>query len=117
MRVARRPRRPFRSTCVCQPKTSSVVRRWRAHASLIDSRPPRTAATTTALRDATQRWASGGGKLARVSAVPSGASTRRARAGEVIIKPSKQCEDTSRDDVEELRRREPKGDPRSEDRL
>src|SRR5215204_4254765 len=82
----------------------------------MESRPPRTAATTTALRDATQRGASGGGKWARVSTVPSGASTRRARAGEVIIKPSKQCEDTSRDDVDELKRREPNGDPHSEDR-
>src|SRR4051794_24012046 len=38
----------------------------RTHRSF-DNRPPRTAATTTALRDATQRGAPGGGKLARVS--------------------------------------------------
>src|SRR3954471_2116278 len=37
-----------------------------------------------ALRDATQRWASGWGRSARVSTLPSGASTRRTGAGEVI---------------------------------
>src|SRR3954468_17965535 len=51
----------------------------------MESRPPRTAATTIALRDATQRWASGWGRSARVSTLPSGASTRRTGVGEVII--------------------------------
>src|SRR3954467_15217537 len=37
-----------------------------------------------ALRDATQRWASGRGRSAKVSTLPSGASTRRTGAGEVI---------------------------------
>src|SRR5580704_15539630 len=59
----------------CQDRNSSTVSVYRLHASSSDSNPPRTAATTSALRRITQRLVPGAGKSAIVSGEPSGPMT------------------------------------------
>src|SRR6186997_1059169 len=59
----------------CQARNSSTVSVYRAQASSNDSNPPRTAATTSALRRMTQRLVVGGGRSAMVSGLPSGPIT------------------------------------------
>ena len=49
----------------CQERNSSTVSVWRLQASSRESRPPRTAATTSALRRMTQRVVAGAGKSER----------------------------------------------------
>ena len=110
------PRRPLRSTSVCQPKNSSVVHRIAGARVAHRQQATRTAATTTALRDATQRWASGGGKLARVSTVPSEPAPGE-REQEKSSSAIHAVRRHGRDGVDELRGREPKSDLRSGDRL
>src|SRR6476659_7351752 len=56
----------------CQDRNSSAVSVYRLQASSRDSKPPRTAATTWALRRMTQRFVSGEGKSAIVNGLPSG---------------------------------------------
>src|SRR5215467_11405001 len=75
MRVVRKPARPWRSIEYCQARNSSTVRVYRLQASSSDNRPPRTAATTSALRRITQRFVPGAGRSAIVSGLPSGPIT------------------------------------------
>src|SRR4051794_31488779 len=75
MRVVRSPARPCRSIAACHNKNSSAVSVYRRQASSRESKPPRTAATTWALRRMTQRFVSGGGKSAIVNGPPSGPIT------------------------------------------
>src|SRR5437660_7039720 len=72
----------------CQDRNSSTVSVYRLQASSSESRPPRTAATTSALRRMTQRLVPGAGKSAIVSGLPSGPITylARGRRGSVIRK-------------------------------
>src|SRR5436305_14828217 len=75
MRVVRRPARPWRSIEYCQARNSSTVSVQRVHASSSERSPPRTAATTSALRRMTQRFVPGAGRSAIVSGEPSGPMT------------------------------------------
>src|SRR6187399_1311219 len=75
MRVVRKPARPCWSIEYCQDRNSSTVSVYRAQASSSESRPPRTAATTSALRRMTQRLVPGAGRSAIVSGLPSGPIT------------------------------------------
>ena len=75
MRVVRSPARPCCSMEACHDKNSSAVSMYRLPASSKDSRPPRTAATTLALRSMPQRFVSGAGKSAIVNGLPSGPIT------------------------------------------
>src|SRR5579871_167368 len=86
MRVVRRPARPCWSIENCQERNSSTVRVYRLHASSRERSPPRTAATTSALRRMTQRLVPGAGRSAIVSGLPSGPITYLAlgRRGSVI---------------------------------
>src|ERR1700742_5262672 len=59
----------------CQERNSSTVRVYRLQASSRESRPPRTAATTSALRRITHRFVPGAGRSAIVSGLPSGPMT------------------------------------------
>src|SRR5580704_2188719 len=71
----------------CQDRNSSTVSVYRLHASSSESRPPRTAATTSALRRITQRLVPGAGKSAIVRGEPSGPITylTLGRWGSVIV--------------------------------
>src|SRR4029077_10748809 len=71
----------------CQAKNSSTVRVYRLQASSKDNKPPRTAATTSALRRMTQRLVPGAGRSAIVNGLPSGPMTylARGRKGSVMI--------------------------------
>jgi len=73
--VARKPANPYWSMDCCQPRNSSTVRRYLAQASSRVSSPPRTAATTSALRRITQRRVVGFGRSANVNGAPSGPRT------------------------------------------
>ena len=86
MRVVRRPARPCWSIEYCQERNSSTVSVYRQQASSSERSPPRTAATTSALRRMTQRLVPGAGKSAMVSGLPSGPMTylARGRRGSVI---------------------------------
>jgi hypothetical protein len=75
VRVLRSPARPWRSIEYCQARNSSTVSVYRLHASSSESNPPRTAATTSALRRGTHRLAAGAGRSAIVSGPPSGPMT------------------------------------------
>src|SRR5262245_52913033 len=88
MRVVRRPARPCWSMEYCQERNSSTVSVYRLQASSSESSPPRTAATTSALRRMTQRLVPGAGKSAIVSGLPSGPITYLAlgRRGSVMNK-------------------------------
>jgi len=59
----------------CHDKNSSAVSMYRLAASSKDSRPPRTAATTLALRSMPQRILPGAGNSAIVNGLPSGPIT------------------------------------------
>src|SRR5258705_7731198 len=59
----------------CQDRNSSTVSVYRLQASSRESRPPRTAATTSALRRITHRLVPGAGKSAIVNGLPSGPMT------------------------------------------
>src|SRR5260370_21639727 len=58
-----------------QGRNSSTVRVYRVQASSSESRQPRTAATTSALRRITQRFVPGAGRSAIVRGEPSGPMT------------------------------------------
>jgi hypothetical protein len=60
---------------ICQLKNSSTVSVYRLQASSRESSPPRTAATTSALRRITQRFVDVGGRSAIVRGLPSGPIT------------------------------------------
>jgi hypothetical protein len=75
MRVVRKPAKPWRSIEYCQARNSSTESEYRLQASSSDSRPPRTAATTSALRRITQRTVPGAGRSAIDSGLPSGPIT------------------------------------------
>ena len=75
VQVERRPARPCWSIECCQERNSSTVSVYRLQASSRESRPPRTAATTSALRRTTQRFVPGVGKSAIVNGLPSGPIT------------------------------------------
>jgi len=87
IRVVRSPARPCRSIEYCQARNSSTVSVYRLQASSSESRPPRTAATTSALRRITQRFVPGAGRSAMVSGLPSGPMTyfTLGRWGSVIL--------------------------------
>src|SRR5437660_9545783 len=72
----------------CQDRNSSTVSVYRLQASSSERSPPRTAATTSALRRMTQRLVPGAGKSAIVSGLPSGPITYLAlgRRGSVMNK-------------------------------
>jgi hypothetical protein len=63
-----------------------VVSMYRLQASSMERRPPRTAATTWALRRITQRFVSRDGKSAVVSGLPSGPITYLITLRETLIK-------------------------------
>src|SRR5438309_9591792 len=88
MRVVRSPASPYWSIDNCQDRNSSTVKVYRLQASSSDNRPPRTAATTSALRRITQRLVVVGGRSATVKGLPSGPMTYFAlrRVGSAILK-------------------------------
>jgi hypothetical protein len=67
----RRPARPCRSRENCQAWSSSTDSMYRWHASSSESKPPRTAVTTSALRRITQRVVSASGRSSFASGSPS----------------------------------------------
>src|SRR5258706_2915274 len=70
----------------CQDRNSSTVSVYRLQASSRESRPPRTAATTSAFRRITHRLVPGAGRSAIVNGLPSGPITyfTLGRCGSVI---------------------------------
>ena len=75
IRVVRSPARPCLSMACCQATNSSLVSLYRSQAASIVSRPPRTAATTSAFLRITQRWVLTGGRSAKVNGAPVGPIT------------------------------------------
>src|SRR3954466_7193762 len=88
MRGVRRAAEPCWPNQDCQERNSSTVSVYRLHASSSESRPPRTAATTSALRRITHRLVPGAGRSAIVKGLPSGPMTYLAlgRRGSVMHK-------------------------------
>ena len=84
--MVRRPARPCWSIDICHDRNSSTVSVYRLQASSRERSPPRTAATTSALRRITHRRVDVGGRSAIVSGLPSGPMTylTLARCGSVI---------------------------------
>jgi hypothetical protein len=70
-----KPSKPCRSIEYCQARNSSTEREYRLQASSSGNRPPRTAATTSALRRITQRTVPSAGRSAIDSGLPSGPIT------------------------------------------